>query len=139
MDNKIELYLLYLCDEELSNEIYKEEFCIGLFSSEEKARITAEYYLNNVSGFKDYICSKRIRHVSVEDKEAHNQIYYLVEGWNENGDFDEIDIVQSGLYSERRNAINEMNNMQKSFMRQNWVVDKYEVDVCKWNDGFVRV
>lgn len=54
------LYLLVLCDEELSYDNYKEEFCIGIFSTYEEAEAVAKHYLRNVDGFKDYPCSYRI-------------------------------------------------------------------------------
>lgn len=59
------LYLLVLCDEELSYDNYREEFCIGIFSSREKAEMVAKYYLENVEGFKDYPCSYRIEEKNV--------------------------------------------------------------------------
>ena len=37
------LYLLVLCDEELSYDNYREEFCIGIFSSREEAEAVAKY------------------------------------------------------------------------------------------------
>lgn len=59
------LYLLVLCDDELSYDNYNEEFCIGIFSSREKAEAVAQHYLRNVEGFKDYPCSYRIEEKKV--------------------------------------------------------------------------
>ena len=82
------LYKLIFCDNELSYEGYKEEFIIGIFSSLDKARETAEYYANHIDGFKDYDCSYRIVEKKIPDKKTAGEVY-IVFGWNENQDLKE--------------------------------------------------
>ena len=57
----MKLYKLTFYDLELSYDDYKEGFLIGIFSSFKKAEQTAEYYIRNVEGFKDYPCDYQIK------------------------------------------------------------------------------
>ena len=137
------LYRLVLSDDELAYENYREEFDIGVFSSREQAERIAEHYLKHVKGFKDYSCSCRI----VEKKlfggengigEPCDEVY-MVYGWNENENGDEVDIVESECFTEELAAKQAMAVMKEKYFRSEWSFCRYQVDEWKWTDGFVRV
>ncbi len=203
------LYLLVLCDEELSYDNYKEEFCIGIFSTHKEAEAVAKHYLGNVEGFKDYPCSYRIAEKKVlgdgncgredgkrdgkkEDNKKNNSKYmqgslenkdgsvetregsetgketvrketgnrkdcgaekdsgedcpcmdmdevYMVYGWNENEQGDEIHIVESECFVTELAARQEMVMMKQMYMRTEWCVSRFRIGEWKWTEGFVRV
>ncbi|MDE7300415.1 MAG: hypothetical protein K2N94_16585 [Lachnospiraceae bacterium] len=137
------LYRLILGDDELAYENYREEFDIGVFSSREKAERIAAHYLKHVEGFKDYKCSYRI----VEKKlfAGENDIgepcdeVYMVYGWNENENGDEVEIVESECFADEFAAKQAMAVMKEKYVRSEWSFCRYRVDEWKWTDGFVRV
>lgn len=75
------LYFLILTDTELSYEDYSEDFGIGFFKSRDKAEKTAEYYLNNVTGFCRFSCTYRIVEKSLIGTEENAKGVYIVQGW----------------------------------------------------------
>ena len=162
------LYLLVLCDEELSYDNYREEFCIGIFSSREKAEMVAKYYLENVEGFKDYPCSYRIEEKKVlsegdcsKDKDDGKEVcgksnksdkketegksnenfdeIYMVYGWNENSEGDEIYVVESDCFITELAAKHGMAMMKQMYERAEWCISRFRIDERKWEEGFVRV
>lgn len=156
------LYLLVLCDEELSYDNYREEFCIGIFSSREEAEAVAKYYLGNVEGFKDYPCSYRIEEKKVlgegdcrkekdDGKEVCNKKesegkrgaildkIYMVYGWDENSEGDEINIVESDCFITELAAKQGMAVMKQMYERAEWCISRFRVNERKWEEGFVRV
>ncbi len=156
------LYLLVLCDEELSYDNYKEEFCIGIFSSREKAEAVAKHYLRNVEGFKDYSCSYRIAEKKVlgkgdcsKEKDDGEEVcgkkesegkegtvldqIYMVYGWNENSEGDEIYVVESDCFITELAAKQGMAMMKQMYARTEWCVSRFRVDERNWKEGFVRV
>lgn len=176
------LYLLVLCDDELSYDNYKEEFCIGIFSSREKAEAVANHYLRNVDGFKDYPCSYRIeekkvlgtednngergvdgldqekrrvggngrernRRVGGDDREGSRlqkgsavlDEVYMVSGWEENSEGDEIHIVESDCFTDELAAKQGMVMLKQIYHRTEWCVSRFRVDEWEWKEGFVRV
>ncbi|MDE7325065.1 MAG: hypothetical protein K2N63_02115 [Lachnospiraceae bacterium] len=162
------LYRLVLCDEELSYDNFKEEFCIGIFSSQEKAEAVAKHYLRNVEGFKDYHCSYRIVKKKVfgggtcgeeNDKKNRGKVecgtgsdvgiresactdsddVYMVYGWDENSEGDEVNIVESDCFMEELAAKKEMVMMKQTYVRSEWGISKFRVNEWHWKEGFVRV
>ena len=90
------LYSLILTDPELSYENHSEDFFIGIFATRQKAEEIACYYLGNLPGFCDYPCTYRIEEKEVVDNSdnAMPVSVWIVQGWNVNDNFDEIDILQ---------------------------------------------
>ncbi len=132
------LYNLIICDQELSYDEYKEEFNIGFFSSYKKAEEIARYYLKNIDGFKDYNCSYEIINRNVRGIKV-GEIIYMISGWNENSEFDPIEIVNSECFTEEKEAMKYMAKMKRKYTRTNWSLDKFIVNECLWKDGFIRV
>lgn len=150
------LYLLVLCDEELSYGNYKEEFCIGIFSAHEKAEAVAEHYLREVEGFKDYPCNYRIAEKKVfcagnrencrpENEGGQNRPctaadeVYMVYGWDENKEGDEVHMVESDCFMTELSAKQEMVMMKQMYARACWCISRFRVDESNWREGFVRV
>lgn len=132
------LYRLVLYDDELSYDNYKEGFDIGLFSSYKKAEEIKKYYFEQVEGFRDYPCSSRIIKKRVFGNRDFDKVY-IVYGWNENENFDEIDIIESECFVEEATAKQEMNIMKEQYNRTEWSLSRYQINECKWKEGFVRV
>ena len=135
----VKLYKLDLYDLELSHDDYKEGFSIGIFSSSEKAEQTAKYYIRNVNGFKDYICDYLIKVKNVIGTAYDLKQVYIIEGWNINKEFDEIDIVESDCFTDIKSAETELEIIKKKYDRCEWVIDRYVIDECQWTEGFVRM
>lgn len=117
------IYNLNLIDEGSSYENHAEAFNIGFFSSYERAAQTAERYLTEVAGFKDYHVSCRItekRIIGCTDRLPVS--VFIVYGWNENDDYDEIDLIESDCYANKSAAEQRLREMK--------------ANQCQWNEGF---
>lgn len=123
------LYNLIFTDNELD-----EGFNIGFFSSREKADETARYYLRNVRGFCEYGCGYEINEKTLSGGRASDAVY-IAYGWNA-GD---KDIIESDCFTTEALARRMLAEMKLRYTREEWCVDRYRVDECKWTDGFVRV
>lgn len=123
------LYNLTLTDNDLG-----EQFNIGYFSTREIAEATARDYLKNVRGFCKYNCVCSITEKEVVGGKVPADVF-IVFGWNGY----ERDIVESDLYTTEALARRRLAEMKSEFSREEWCVDRFRVDDCKWRDGFVRV
>ncbi len=118
----------------------EEAFLIGVFETQEKAKEKAIYYLNHVAGFCEYSCR-----YCVEEKEVSNPFHkkfnfvWVVYGWNENENFETLDMVESIYVLTKAKAKRKMKYMKKQYVREEWAMDQYEIDECLWADGFVRM
>lgn len=135
-----ELFRLRITDPQLSYHDYSESFDIGIFSTEDEARETAEYYLNNVRGFCDYPCT-----YSIEKKvicgilpKDNDPCVWMVIGWDTNDDFDEINVIESECFADEAQANNALIRMKKAYPREDWAVNCLTVGKCDWQEGFVR-
>ena len=136
----MKLYKLTFYGLGLSYDNYKEGFSIGIFSSFEKSEQTAEYYINNVNGFKNYNCEYEIETKNIIGTVDENlKQVYIIQGWNINSNLDEIDIVESDCFTDIKSAEEEMENMKQKYSRCEWVLDKYIIDECQWTEGFVHM
>ena len=136
----MKLYELVFYDLELSHDDYKESFMIGIFSSLKTAEQTAEYYIRNVNGFKDYPCEYKIEVKNIVGVADENlKEIYIIDGWNVNENLDETDIIESDCFTDKKSAECELENMKQKYSRCEWALNKYTIDECEWTDGFVRV
>ena len=103
------------------NGEYRDGFGIGIFRTYEEAKAVEILYRKEVLGFKDYPCDAEITAVPVigENVDAVDCVYRY-EGWNINGDFDEIDIINSHCYTDRAQADNDYKEAQVQFPRNEW-------------------
>lgn len=111
-----------------------ERFNIGFFSSREKAEEVARYYLKNVRGSCEYDCSMSVTEKAVFGSGSPKEIY-IVYGWNGH----ENDIVESECFTTEALARRKLAEMKTQYEREEWCVDSFFVDECKWRNGFVRV
>lgn len=123
------LYNLTFTDKELG-----EQFNIGVFSSCEFAEATARDYLKNVRGFCEYPCGYSITGKTVLGGGVAEDVF-VVFGWNGYED----DAVESECYTTEALARRRLAEMKSEYDREEWCVDRFRVDECKWKDGFVRV
>lgn len=135
------LYALILTDRELLYDNHSEDFFIGIFAERQQAEETAHYYLENVAGFNEYTCTYRVVPKEIKDS-ADDSIplhVRIVQGWNVNDDWDEIDIVESECFLAKEHAEDEMRTMKKTVTRTEWNIDRWTVGQCEWNEGFEKV
>lgn len=123
------LYNLIMKDNELG-----EQFNIGFFSSRERAEVIAHDYLHRVRGFCEYDCGYSIAEKPVIGSSKPNSVY-IVYGWNGYED----DIIESDCFTTEALARRKLAEMKSQYDREEWCVDCYRIDGCKWQDGFVRV
>lgn len=119
-------------------EDYRQGFFIGVFSSYEKAEAVAKRYLKEVIGFKDYRCEYEIvPKKRIGELDGSNHVYMLW-GWNLNEDFDEVDIWESDIYTNRDKAESELRIVKHKYEREEWCLSKYIVDKTYCEEGFIR-
>ena len=123
------LYNLTMRDNELG-----EQFNIGFFSSREKAEDIARYYLKNIRGFCEYDCGYSVTEKAVIGGGGADLVY-VVYGWNGH----EEDITESDCFTTEALARRQLAEMKMRYDREEWCVDCFRTDECKWQDGFVRV
>lgn len=129
------VYNLIMIDEESIWDMFN----IGYFSSRNKAEKTAKRYLTEVEGFKDYNVTYQITEKYVIGcSENISTDIFIICGWNENEDLDEIDIIESDCYVNKKDAEQKLNELKTSHNRRNWCIDKYIIDECKWQEGFIK-
>lgn len=134
------VYNLMMIDIGSSYGEHTEAFNIGFFSSRDKAENVAKKYLNNVKGFKDHNVTYQITEkllIGYDDSIMLSEIF-IVYGWNENEDFDEINIIESDCYANKQNAEQKLNELKSKYSRKEWCIDKYIIDECNWKEGFVK-
>ena len=135
------VFNLVMIDMESSYDNHIEEFNIGFFSSRSIAEKTAMRYLSEVTGFKDYRVTYKITEkyvIGATDSLTQSDIF-IIYGWNENDELDEIDEIESDCYLSMEEAEIQLNVNKLRFNREEWCIDKYRIDVCSWQEGFEKV
>ena len=135
------VFNLVMIDMESSYDNHIEEYNIGFFSSRFIAEKIAMRYLSEVNGFKDYHITYKIteKYVIGETDNLIQFDVFIIYGWNENDELDEIDVIESDCYLSIEEAETQLNVMKLRFNRENWCIDKYRIDVCSWREGFEKV
>ncbi len=131
------LYLLIITDTELCYDNYSEDFDIGLFKSEKEAKETAEYYLKNIAGFCEFPCTYKIVPKDVYGKLESDRVW-IVQGWDTNEYFDEINIIESQCCTSKKQAELILSELQKTHKRSEWVIDAWTIGKKEWQEGFCR-
>ncbi|MDE5770778.1 MAG: hypothetical protein K2I06_03965 [Ruminococcus sp.] len=134
----MKLYFLILTDTELSYDNYSEDFAIGFFDSMDKAEKTAEYYLNNVTGFCKFPCTYRIIEKNLIGSEKNLKGIYIVQGWNINENLDEVDIIESQCFASECDALSELEIMKEKYPRDEWAFNYWTIGETEWKEGFCR-
>lgn len=135
-----QVYGLMMIDEDSSYDDHIEAFNIGFFSSYEKAEKTARKYLAEVEGFKDYNVTYQITEKSlIACTGSLSEDIFIIYGWNENDELDEVDVIESDCYINKNEAEQRLNELKTSYYRKEWCIDKYMLNECKWKEGFVKV
>ena len=135
-----QVYGLMMIDEDSSYDDHIEAFNIGFFSSYEKAEKTARKYLAEVEGFKDYNVTYQITEKSlIACTGSLSEDIFIIYGWNENDELDEIDVIESDCYINKNEAEQRLNELKTSYYRKEWCIDKFILNKCNWEEGFVKV
>lgn len=127
------LYSLMLFNER------QEGFFIGLFESTEKARKVAEHYLSALPGFRDYPCTYEITEKPVIGTAGPSQTVYMICGWDEDTDGNEMGFWSSGCYADKPNAQRALEEAQQCMKKLTWSLDAYRIGQRHWTEGFARV
>ncbi|MBQ2996030.1 MAG: hypothetical protein IJE22_02185 [Oscillibacter sp.] len=130
--NKLFCLIFYTC----RDGDYREGFHIGLFKSREEAKAIELRYRKEVAGFK--ACDAEITAVPVIGAYTDEAIVYRYVGWNENEDFDEVDLIESACYMDLTEAEADYKKAQSATPRQEWVLNRHTIGQCDWKEGFVR-
>lgn len=134
------VYNLMMIDKESSYDDHIEAFNIGYFSGYDKAEETARKYLTDVEGFKDYNVVYQITEKSIIGCiDSLSTDIFIIWGWNENDKLDAIDVIESDCYTDRNRAEQKLDELKASCHRKEWCIDKYIIDECNWQEGFVKV
>lgn len=120
------------------NDDYREGFFIGLFWTYDKAKEVELLYRKEVPGFKDYDCEAEITEVPIIGEATQITCVYRFQGWNENEDFDEVDIIESDCYVDYVTAEKQYYEAKRKLQRKEWVLNRYIIEECDWKEGFVR-
>ena len=135
------VYNLNMIDKESSYDDHVEAFNIGFFSSRDKAEKIAKRYLTEVNGFKDYNVTYQITDKGVigsTDSLILSDLF-VIYGWDKNDELDEINVIESNCYVLKQEAEQKLNELRSSYLREEWCIDKYIIDECNWQNGFVKV
>lgn len=135
------VYNLVMIDMESSYDNHIEAFNIGFFSGHKIAEKTAKRYLAEVNGFKEYSVTYQITEKCVIGSTDSFRMFdlFIIYGWNENDESDEIDVIESDCYTNRQEAEQKLNELKSSYSRDEWCVDRYRIDECHWEEGYVKV
>ncbi|MBR6103241.1 MAG: hypothetical protein IKP95_12500 [Ruminococcus sp.] len=93
-----------------------------------------------MTGFKDYrVTCQIIEKPVIGASDGLTQLdVFIVYGWNENDELDEVDVIESNCYSSMKEAEAQLNEMKKRSDRKEWCIDKYRIDECCWQEGFEK-
>lgn len=64
---------------------------------------------------------------------------FIIYGWNENDEMDEVDLIERDCYTSQQEAEQKLKELKSSLSRDKWCIDKYRIDECNWQDGFIKV
>ena len=93
-----------------------------------------------MEGFKDYNVIYQITEKCIiGHTDSFSQDIFIVYGWNENDELDAIDVIESDCYVNKNEAEQKLTELKASCNRKEWCIDKYIIDECKWQEGFVKV
>ena len=136
-----EVYELVMTDNEASYDGHEESFTIGFFSDRSLAEKTAERYLSEVEGFREYDVSYRIERKRVVGDAGSTvpTLLYIIYGWNENEAYDETDVIESDCYTDECEAVKRLDELKAVCTRKEWCIDRFRLNECHREEGFVKL
>ena len=114
-----------------------ERYGIGIFRTEAEAVETAERYLREVKGFRDYYCEYTIRKTELIGRDVIDIVHTWF-GWNIDEDENEIDLLCGLMYEEETATRSAMEAAKAANSRQEWVLNRWQIGKCEWTEGFER-
>ena len=130
-------YLFELEIQSFPNGDSCERYGIGIFRTREQAEQTAQRYLREVKGFRDYYCEYSIRETELVGSSDTEYVYCWF-GWNWDEDGNEIDILDGPAYELASTAEVALENAKKQHSRQEWTLQHWQIGECEWSEGFER-
>ena len=115
---------------------YQESFGIGFFRTRGEAEATAQRYMREVPGFRDYECESVLIEIDLPVPDTHPSVY-TYEGWNLDPDGEALDIV-SGFFASAEEAEAAMEAAKSATPRQEWALSHWKIGECDWAEGFER-
>ena len=113
-----------------------ESFHIGIFGSSTEALHIANIYQKTKPGFMHYNCQIKLDEIIFNGNINENNYIYQCIGWNETDEIDEIDTIESDYYDNEMKAEIALDNLKNNYFRKEWVINKYKIGQCEWNEGF---
>jgi len=114
-----------------------ERYGIGIFRTREQADQTAQRYLREVKGFRDYYCEYTLRETELIGS-PDTEFVHCWFGWNVDEDGNETDILSGPAYENASAAEAALKNAKKEHRRQEWVLNRWQIGRCEWTEGFER-
>ena len=114
-----------------------ERYGIGIFRTEAEAAETAERYLREVKGFRDYYCEYTIRKAELIGRDGIDIVHTWF-GWNIDEEENETDLLCGLMYEMEAAARAAMESAQTANSRQEWVLNRWQIGKCEWTEGFER-
>lgn len=114
-----------------------ERYGIGIFRTEAEAVETAERYLREVKGFRDYYCEYTIRKTELIGRDNLCFVHTWF-GWNVDEEENETDLLCGLMYEEEAAARSAMEAAKVANSRQEWVLNRWQIGKCEWTEGFER-
>ena len=114
-----------------------ERYGIGVFRSRSQAEETAQRYLREVRGFRDYYCEYTVRETELVGS-GNTDIVHTWFGWNVDEDENEIDLLSGLFYDDADKAEAVMEAAKAANERQEWVLNRFQIGKCEWTEGFIR-
>lgn len=130
-------YLFELEIQSYSNGEDCERYGIGYFPTRKDAQKVAKRYLKEVKGFRDYYCEYSILEHELVG-ESMDGFVHTYEGWNEDVNGTEYDIVTGLLYTSAEAAEAAMEAVKDAYEREEWALNSWQIGKCEWAEGFVR-
>ncbi len=114
-----------------------ERYDIGIFRTRAEAEETAQRYLTEVKGFRDYYCEHTVTETELIGDEDP-LIVHTFFGWNLDDDENEVDIISGSVYTDADAAETAMEAAKQVQSRQEWVLNHWQIGKCEFEEGFVR-
>lgn len=114
-----------------------ERYGIGVFRSRGQAEETAQRYLREIQGFRDYYCEYSIQETELIGS-VNTDIVHTWFGWNVDEDENEIDLLSGLFYEDDCEAEAMMEAAKATNERQEWTRNCFQIGKCEWTEGFIR-
>lgn len=114
-----------------------ERYGIGIFRTRAEAEDTAQRYLSEVKGFRDYYCEYTVQETELIG-DGDPLIVHTFFGWNLDDDENETDIISGSVYTDTKAAEAAMETEKRAHARQEWALRHWKLGKCEFAEGYDR-